>query len=147
MLSEFLPDRCDRPPHPLFRRHVVVARENGDPVDLFEDPAADHIEPTDPVDLVAEVLDPDAPVVVGRQNLEHVAAHPEAAVEEIQARTLVLHLGQAPLGPLERQLGAALEELEHREEHVRRTQTVDAGDGSDDQDVAALEQGDRGPES
>ncbi len=146
VLAEFFADRCDRPPHPLLRRHVVVARKDRDPVHRLEDPAADRIEAADPVDLVAEVLDPDAAVVVGGENLEHVAPHPEAAVEEIETGAFVLHLGQAPLGPFERQFDPALEELEHRKEDVRRAKTVDAGDGSHDHHVAALEQGDRGPQ-
>ncbi len=115
-------------------------REDGDAFHLLEDVAAQHVEAGDALDLVAEVLHPHAYVLVGGDDLQHVAAHPEAAVEEVELGALVLHVDQPLEGRLHALVVAAAEELEHAEERLGRAEAVDAGDGGDDDHVPALEQ-------
>ena len=47
------------------------------------------------VDLVAEQLDAQAELLVGRPDLDHVAAHPELAAREGDVVALVLNVHQA----------------------------------------------------
>ncbi len=81
--------------------------------------AAQGVEAGDAFDLVAEVLDPQSVVLVGREDLEDVAAHPEAALEEVERRALVLHRDQARERPVHSGLAPPLEELQHAEERFR----------------------------
>ena len=133
-------DGLDRAPQPPAGRGVVRLGIERDLVDLLQHGAAQRVEAGHALDLVAEVLDADAAVLVGRLDLQHVAAHAEAAVVEVVRRALVLHLRQPahrdvhPLG------GAALEELQHAEEGLRRAEAVDARHRRHDQDVTPLEQ-------
>ena len=56
---------------------------------------AQRIDLADRLHLVTEKFDPERPVtVVGRKDLDHIAAHPERAAMKIHVVTLVLNLDQ-----------------------------------------------------
>jgi len=134
-------DRADRLYHALPGGHVVGLREERDALHLLDHVAAQGVEADHALDLVAEILDAHAAVLVGGQDLEHVAARPEAAVEKIERGAHVLHLGQARQGPVHAGAIAAREHQQHAEEGLGRAQAVDAGDRGHDDDVPPLEQG------
>src|SRR5699024_1976758 len=92
------------------------------------------------LDLVPEHLDPDGELLVHRDDLHRVPAHPEGAAGEGEVVAGVLHRDE-----LAQQL-VTLQDVTHPElDHavdvlLRRPQTVDAGDGGDDDDVTPGEQ-------
>ncbi len=97
--------------------------------------------------LVPEELDADARLLVGGDDLDHVAAHPEGPALQVVVVAVVagLHeLGQE-LAPVE---GLP---LAHEEQHpvvgLGRAQAVDAGDGGHDDHVAPLEEAAGGAEA
>ena len=56
--------------------------------------AGQRIDLDDALDLVAEELDADGQVLVGGEDLQHVAAHAELAAHEVLVVALVLDVGQ-----------------------------------------------------
>ena len=88
-------------------------------------------------------LDAHGEIVVGRIDFDHVAADAERAAAEIFA-ALVLNLDQLAQDRFARDGLALLEHQQHAVIRFGRAEAVDAGDGGDDDDVAALEQGARG---
>ena len=104
--------------------------------------ARQRIEFGDRLDLVAEEADaPGAVLVVGGEHFDRVAAHAEQAAREVaRLGALVLErdeiLDQLALVDLV----AELQREGHRGVGLDRADAVDAGDGSDDDDVVALEQ-------
>ena len=112
-----------------------------DLVDLLDHLVPQRMSKCDrPLDLVAEVLDPDAAAPHRPARSPDVAAGAEAAREEIHVGALVLHLDQPaqrrPCHPRR----PDLEELQHAVERLGRAQAVDAGHRGHDEDVAALEE-------
>ena len=65
---------------------VVRRREQHEPVELLDDLAGERVDRRDALDLVAEELDPDRPLLVGREHLDGVAAHPELVAGERRSR-------------------------------------------------------------
>ena len=110
-------------------------------VELPQRLAAQRIDLGDRLDLVAEELDAQRPLLlVGRKDLDHVAAHPEGAAVEVEVVALVLDLDQLAQQRVAVDALAALEEHQHVEVRLGRAEAVDAGDAGDDDDVVALEQ-------
>ena len=103
--------------------------------------AGERIEFVDRFHFVAEQRHaPGAILIVRRENLDGVAAHPERAAIEIAGGALVLQRHQigeqgALIEPL-----ALLKRERHRRIGLDRADTVDAGDRRDDHHVVALEQ-------
>ena len=99
------------------------------------------IELKDPVHLVAEQLDPDAVVPVGRDHLDHVPPGPEGSPGQIQVGPLVLDVHQ----PAQERLAGDPLSLAQHEQHpvvgLGRPQSVDAAHAADDDAVPAFEQG------
>ena len=97
-------DALDRGAHLLFLGHVVRRREEHELVLLLEDLAGQRVHGRDALDLVAEQLDPDPPLLVRREDLDRVAADPELVADERHVVALVLQLDQPaqdrPLLPL-----------------------------------------------
>jgi hypothetical protein len=102
--------------------------------------ARQRVEFGDGLDLVAEEADaPGAVLVVGGEDLDRVAAHPEHAAGEIGLRALVLQ-GDEVVDELALvDLVAELEREGHRGIGLDRADAVDAGDRGDDDDVVALQ--------
>ena len=92
------------------------------------------------LDLVAEHLDADRVFLVDRDDLDGVAAHPELAAGEVDVVALVLHgdeladqlVARDPLADLQRHHGVQV--------LLGGAESVDAGDGGDDDHVAPAEQ-------
>ena len=105
--------------------------------------AGERVDGAQRVDLVAPHLDAEGALFVRRLNFDHVAAHAEGAAAQILA-ALVLNVHQAAKQRLARDALAGLEHHQHAVIGLGRSQAVDAGDRSDHDDVAALEERARG---
>ena len=111
---------------------------------LLDDGPTHGVDLRNRLDLVAEQLDPHGGVVVGREDLDHVAAHPELAPLEIELGPLVLDFDQFPEHGVPVDLRSRLEHEHHAVVRLRRSQAVDARHRGDDDDVAPFEQRARG---
>ena len=70
-----------------------MAMCSSSPLDL----AGEHIDLDDPVDLVPEKLHPNRRIrFVGRNDLHHIAAHPERTPLEIHVIAVILNVDQLP---------------------------------------------------
>ena len=76
--------------HPLGSGRVVRGREDEHLLDLAHHLAGQRMQVVQPLDLVAEHLDPDREFLVHREDLDGVAAHPERAAGEGQVVAGVL---------------------------------------------------------
>ena len=81
--------------HVLVGGDVVRRREQHEPVELLDDLAGERVDRRDALDLVAEERDADGPLLVGREHLDGVAAHPELVAGEVVVVALVLQLDEA----------------------------------------------------
>ena len=86
----------DRALHPLRAGDVVGGREDVELLVLGDDLAGDRVQRHQPLDLVAEELDPDRELLVDREDLEGVAADPERAAGEGHVVAGVLDLDEPP---------------------------------------------------
>src|SRR5205085_7977745 len=115
-------------------------REHLELLELADDLAGEGVDAADALDLVAEQLDADARLLVGREHLDGVAPNAELAPDEVHVVALVLHVDQlAEDGAL-----VALLTRPEREELagvlLGRPEAIDARHGGDDDDVAPAEQ-------
>ena len=94
-------------------------------------------------DLAAPHLDAEGALFVGRMDFDDVAAHAKRAAAQVFA-ALVLNVHQAAQQGFARDLLAGFEHDHHAEIRFGRAEAVDAGDGGDDDHVAALEERARG---
>ena len=126
LLGELGLDAADRPLHALRAGDVVAGREDVELVVLGQHLPRDRVEGHQPLDLVAEELDPDRHLLVDREDLEGVAAHPEGAAGEGQVVAGVLDLDQ----PAQHRVAVVL--LPHPQPHhavdvlLRGAEAVDA---------------------
>ena len=134
-------DPGDREAELVPGRHEVGGREHRQLLALGEQLAGERVQLRDPLDLVAEELDPDDDLRAGRSDLERVAADAEASARERGVVALVLEIDEVAQDRVP-PVVAARPQLEDRGAVVdRRAQAVDARHGRDDDHVAALEQG------
>jgi hypothetical protein len=139
-LGQFGLDRLDGAPGALARGHEMRLRVDRGLVVAAERLSGQRVERRQLVDLVAEQLDPQPLLFVGRKHLDDVAADAEGAAAEIVIVALVLDFDELaqdlfpldPLSPLERQ--------QHPVIGFRRSQAVDARHAGDDDDIASLEE-------
>ena len=103
--------------------------------------AGQRVEFYDRLDLVAEEADPPGAVlVVGGEDLDRIAPDPEQTAREVAGlHALVLQRDQVLDELALVDLVAELEREGHRGIGLDRADAVDAGDGSDDDDVVALQ--------
>ncbi len=101
---------------------------------------AQRVEARDALDLVAEVLDPNPPVVIRRKQLENVATHSEAAVKEIQIGTLVLHVDQLAQDVALVDLLPWLQDEQVAFVFLGCAQTIDTGHRRNNDDVSPRQQ-------
>ena len=99
------------------------------------------------VDLVAEEFDAVGVFIVGGVDLDDVATNAEGAAAEVYVVALVQDFDQAAGDVFAPDLLALFEEEKHSIVGFGRAQAVDAGDGADDDAVAALEEGAGGGET
>ena len=140
-LLQLLADALDGLLDALLGRDEVLGRVD---VQLLERPqrlAGERVDDRQRVDLVAEQLDAEAELLVGRPDLDHVAAHAELAALERDVVALVLDVDEA------QQQFVAVDDLAlGQDDHLalviaRRAQAVDARDAGDDDHILAADQG------
>ncbi len=122
-------------------RHVVGRRKHLQVLPRAQDLARGPVHLQDPLDLVAEELDPEDPLLVGRHQVDDVAPDPEAKPRQVVVVALVLELGELAEEHLPPQRRAALDLQRLPHVILRRADSVDAADAGDDDHVAAGQQG------
>ena len=141
-LAQLVLDRLDRGDDLLARRHVVARRVDGEARHLLADAAGERVEQLQRLDLVVEQLDADGELgVLGREDVDGVAAHAERAAREIDLVALVLHADQVRDHVALADLVADAQDQPHLRcsPPARRCRRSRSTDGDDDH-VAALEQ-------
>jgi hypothetical protein len=139
--AQVLADLIHRTDQPLARRDVVSPGVDGEARYLARDRAGQRVEERDRIDGVVEKLDAHGLALrLGREDVDHVAAHPISALREIKLVARVLHLGQASQQLTLLQAVAAFQVQHHRQVRLRIAEPVDRGDGRDDDRVRPLEQ-------
>ncbi len=93
---------------------------------LSDDLAGQRMQRVDPLDLVAEQLDPDGELLVHRDDLDGVAPHPEGAACEGQVVAGVLHGDETTEQVVTVDRLADLEPRHPVDVLLRRPQAVDA---------------------
>ncbi len=139
-LLQFLLDGRDGVGHALRPGDVVSGREDAQRIDLAYHVAGERMHVVQRLDLVAEELDAERELLVGRDDLDGVAAHPERATGERHVVAGVLHVDQQSQQPVARHLGAYFQLHRPVQVGLRRAQPVDAGHRRDHHDVAARQQ-------
>ena len=135
-LLELLLDRGDRIRHPLRPRNVVSRREDPQRIDLADDVTGQRMQIVQRLDLVAEELDAHREFLVGRDDLDGVAAHPERATGECHVVAGVLDVDEQPQQRIARNLLPDLHLDGPVHVGLRRAETVDARHRRDHNDVA-----------
>jgi hypothetical protein len=106
---------------------VVTGREDVELMVVGEHLAGDRVQRHQPLDLVAEELDPDRELLVDREHLEGVPADPERAPREAHVVAGVLDLDQSAQDRVAVVLVAHLEPDHPVDVLLRGAQAVDAG--------------------
>ena len=89
------------PGHPVVGGDVVRRREHHQLLELAEDLAGERVEAHESLHRVAEQLDPESALFVGREDVDGVAPHPELTPREAELVALVGHIDEAGQdGPL-----------------------------------------------
>ncbi len=143
-LVHLFADRFNRAVLALGLHHVMALRVDGKPRVLFFHIAEEGIDLGQRIDLVAEQFNAIRVLVVGRKNLDHVAAHAEAAAPEVRVVALVENLHQPPRNVFATDLLALFQQQQHAVVGIRVAQTVDATDRADDDGVGPLKERTRG---
>ena len=139
-LGEFLFDGGDRVRHPLRTGHVVGGGEDAQRIDLADHVTGQRVQVVQRLDLVTEELDANRQLLVGRDDLDGVAAHPERAAGEGQVVAGVLHVDQQPQQPVAGHLAADPQFDRAIQVGLRRAEAVDARHRGHHHHVAARQQ-------
>ena len=141
LYSEVHADLIHRREQCLARRHVVRLRINRGARCALRDLAGQRIEKADLLDLVVEQLDAHSFLLrLGREDVDHVAAHAVRAAGEVERVARVLQLRETAQQVALVELRAAHEVQHHFVIRGRIAEAVDRGYGRDDHDVAAFQQ-------
>ena len=133
-------DRLDRGDDPAARRRVVARRVDHEARDLLADAAGERVEQRQRLELVVEQLDPDRQLaVLGREDVDRVAAHAERAAREVGLVARVLHPDQVGDRVALAELVADAHDHPHLGVVLGRADAVDRAHRGDDDDVAPLE--------
>ena len=92
--GELALDPLDRGAHVVVVGDVVRRREQHQAVELLDDLTGERVDRRDALDLVAEQLDADGPLLVGGVHLDRVAPHPELVAGERVVVALVLEVDE-----------------------------------------------------
>ena len=126
--------------HPLGRGDVVGGGPDVELLLLGQHLTGERVERHQPLDLVAEELDPDRVLLVDREDLEGVAAYAERASRRSQVVAGVLHLDELAQQRVTVEVLADLDVHHPVEILLGRTQAVDARDGRHHDHVAPGQQ-------
>ena len=119
---------------------VVRGGEDVQLLVVGDDLAGERVQRGERLDLVAEHLDADGQLLVDREDLDGVAAHPEGAAGEGHVVARVLDVDEAAQQLVPVDLLADLQRHHPVDVLLRGAQAVDAGDGGDHDHVAPGEQ-------
>ncbi len=133
-------DRIDGLRLALRLHHVVALGIDRQPRILLLHRAEQRIDLRERFDLVAEQLDAVGVLVVGGEDLNHVAAHAKCPAPEVRVVALVENLDQPPRNVFAADVLALFEQQQHAVVGLRRPQAVDAAHRAHDDRVAPLEQ-------
>ena len=139
-LVQLLADLVDRRCDPLLGQHEVLGRIDEHPLLAFDHFAARGIDDRKLLDLVAPELDAEGELLVGRPDLDAVAAHAELARLKLDVVPLVLDVDQLGQHLVAVDRLADLQADHHRPVVLGRAQAVDARDAGHDDHVAAAHQ-------
>ena len=140
-LAQLELDRLDRAQGCLARRHVVARRIHGEARHGMLHAAGERIEHLQLLDLVIEERDADRVLgVLGREDVDHIAAHAERAAPKVEIAPRVLHCHQAGQHVALRELLALAQVQDHAVVLGRVANPVDARHRGDDHHIAPLEQ-------
>ena len=114
---------------------------------FLADGAEERVDLGEGVDFVAEELDAVGVFVVGGVDLDDVAADAEGAAAEVDVVAVVEDLDEAASDVFATDALAFFEEEQHAVVGFGRAEAIDAGDGADDDGVAALEEAPGGGEA
>ena len=143
-LVELAPDLRDRALHRPLLDVVVRRGPDGDVLEIVgEELAGERVEVRQALDLVAEEHGPEGGLRVGGEDLEGLAANPERPAPERGVVARVLDGDELAQQRVAIDRLALAQDLDVRVVCLGRAHAEDAGDGRDDQDVAAGEQGGR----
>jgi hypothetical protein len=126
---------------------VVGLGVDGEAGVLLADGAEEGVDLGEGVDLVAEEFDAVGVLVVGGIDLDDVAADAEGAATEVDVVAVVEDFNEAAGDVFALDVLPFFEEHQHAIVSFGRTETVDAGDGADDDSVAAFEEAASGGEA
>ena len=128
------------PCEPVFRHHIVDGRVDEDLVFALEQLAGERVDRVDVGDLVAEELDAVGELLVGRMQLDDVAADAEGGALEVDVVAAVLQVDELP----QHLVAIGLDALADRQDRLlvldRRAEAEDAADGGDEQHVVAADE-------
>ncbi len=130
----------DRALHAVVAGDVVGRREDVELLVLGDHLAGHGVQRHHPLDLVTEELDPDRGLLVDREDLERVPAHPEGAAGERHVVAGVLDLDQPAQDRVAVVLVADAQPQHPVDVLLRGAEAVDAGDRRHHDHVAAGEQ-------
>src|ERR1700738_1078539 len=108
---------------------------------LLADRAEERIDLREGVDLVAEELDAVGVLVVGGEDFDDVSADAEGCAAEVDIVAVVEDFYEAAGDVFALEALTLFEQEEHAVVGFGRAEAIDAGDGGDDDAVAALEEG------
>jgi hypothetical protein len=138
-------DRLHGGQHAIARRHVVARRVDDEARHLLPDAAGQRVEQRQALDHVVEELDADRELaVLGRKDVDHVAAHAKTAAREVRLVARVLHADQLLDHVALADLVAGTHDEAHLRVVLRLADAVDRAHRRDDDRVAALEHAFRG---
>ncbi len=134
-------DGLDRLQHGAARRDVMAGRIHGVARHLVQDVAGERIEQRQRLHFVVEQREAQRVLAaLGREDVDHVAAHAELAAREVDLVALVLHLDQALDDVALVHLFIVTQMQNHAVVIHRVADAVDCRDGRDDHRVFALQQ-------
>ena len=140
-LAQLLLDRDRRLIERRSRRHVMAVGIDMDLVEIGGLLAGQRVELDDALDLVAEKRDPPGAVLVlHREHVDRLAAHPERAALEGGVIAAILLLDQRLDQRVAGDLAAALHLHHHARIGLDRSDAVDARDRGHDHHVVAFQQ-------
>jgi hypothetical protein len=117
--------------------------EEHEPVEQLDDLTGERIDRRDALDLVAEQLDADGPLLVGGVDLDRVAPDPELVAGEPVVVALVLQLDEPAQHRIAIDRGSDIELARHLRVGLARADAVDARHRGHDDHVAARQQRER----